>query len=390
MRHFLNLRMTGFHSALGAAMVFSLALEPVARADSIELLNGQRHDNVQILSAKWDLVRYRLANAPQAQSVPGERVLAIVRESTLLQGPRMALESGRAAKALNDLESIVAAPGKEDDWQKGEAMFLLARAQRVAGQSKVAITAYKDYLEKFKAAKDWFLPRATYELGETQLGASLPGTAEITFKELAAYGGQWTLRSKLGEAMAALAAKGAAEAMKIRGLCDEVVKSRDAPPELRNEALVIRARVLLLQKNPKQAIEELTNNFFSVTKSDLTYSAERAKATLLMGKAFLLQEGKESQDWAEIWFLRVASLYRSHSALYAEACDQLSALYQKAGNSKRADEWKARKDQARTVAPAHAPAPSSATPTTPAAPQPTSKKASPPATAQGGGSKGSQ
>ncbi len=369
-------------AAFAVALASGAWWDPLRCADSIELLNGQTIANVQILVAKSDLVTYKLPNTPTAQTKPGDQILSITRESTLLQGPRGALDSGSIGKALPDLERIVAAPGKDDEWQKAEARYLIGRAHRIAGDSKAAIDAYNSYIEKLTGANDWFLPHATYELAETQLLAKQPGTAEITFKKLMAYGGQWTFRAKLGEAMSVLASKGGAEAMKVRSLCDEVIKSRDAPQQLKNQAIVIRAKILILQKNPKQVIDELTSGFFSASKGEIDYSAERAEATLLMGKAYLLLEGKENQDSAEIWFLRVPALYGRYSTLHAEACDLLAAFYEKAGNAPRASEWRTRKQGARPAA-ASIPAPSApaATPPeptpTPAA-QPAPKKATPP------------
>lgn len=361
---------------LWAALFLGLGA-PAAAADSIVLMNGQRHDNVQILSAKTDVVQYKLAGAPQAQSQPADKVLSLTRESNLLQRPRSAIESGNTALALKDLEAILAAPSKDGDWQKAEAAYLIARAHRVAGDYKKAIDAYKAYLEKHKAEKDWWLPTATNELGETLVLAKQPGTAEVSFKELAAYGGQWTLRSKLGEATAALAGKGGSDAMKVRSLADEVARNREAPPELRAQAYLLRAKALLAQKNPAQAIKELQDAFFQAARAgEIEYSAERAEATLLVGKAYLLQEGKESQDQAELWLLRVPALYRRYPGIFGEACDLLSAFYEQAGNAQRSQEWKSRKAGGGATSTPQAAAPAAA-PAAGAPPPSPQKKAEP-------------
>lgn len=335
---------------VGLTLASVLSVSSALLADTVELFSGQRYDNCQVIKAQWDNVQFKVANAPAAQSSAGDKVFLVRRDSPLLQSPRSAIESGNADKAIRELEAIKAAPGdKVDDWRKAEAEFLLGRAYRAGGDLKKAIDAYKQYIDGNKAAKDWFLPHATLEMAETMLLARQPGTAELAFRELGQFGSHWVIRAKLGEAQSALGRNGVAEAMKIRGLTDEVLRNRDATVELKNQALVIRGKVLLLQKNPKQAISELTQGFFAAAKTDIDYSYERAEATLLMGKAHLAEGSREGQEQAEIWFLRVPALYKRHVNLYNEACDLLVELYEKEGNQARAAQWRARKSGAKAA-----------------------------------------
>src|SRR4029453_10252315 len=105
--------------------------------------------------------------------------------------------------------------------------------------------------------------------------------------------------------MALIASKGAAAALPARTLCDEIVRTREAPRELKNQALVLRAKILLLQENPQQAAKELTDGFFPPGKAEVEYSEERAEASLLLGRAYAALGGKENLEQAEIWYLKV-------------------------------------------------------------------------------------
>jgi tetratricopeptide (TPR) repeat protein len=299
----------GWMHAAGARKAFGLRIaalvaagvaagsSPALRADWVELVNGQRYDNVKIVSAKFDAVQYKVGNAAGVSTQTGDKVLTIFRESLLLQRPRQLLEAGDGEKALRDLTPIISGNLKDDDWQKAEAAFLIGRAHRAAGDGKKAIESFKAYLEKNTPAKDWFVPSATHEMAQTLLDLKQPGTAELSFKELAKYGGPWTLRAKLGEAMALIASKGAAAALPARTLCDEIVRTREAPRELKNQALVLRAKILLLQENPQQAAKELTDGFFTPGKAEVEYSEERAEASLLLGTG-LRRSGRQGKPRA--------------------------------------------------------------------------------------------
>ncbi|MBI4601907.1 MAG: hypothetical protein HY721_08085 [Planctomycetes bacterium] len=330
-----------------------LAARP-ARGDSIELLNGTRHENVQVLSAKWDELQYKQGSNPPVR-LEGSRVASIARDSNILQSPRAALDAGEYPKALQELTQAAARAPTE--WEKAEAAYRIGQAHRGAGKYKEAETAYKDYKTKHGASKDWFVPHATAEIGETLLAARQPGTAELAFKELEQYGGQWAFLSKLGQAEA-MVQRGKTELLPARTLCDRVVRDSSAPLSFRHRAYVIRAKIFLLQEQPQGAIKELGDAFFSSAKSsEVDYSPARAEATLLMGRAHVALGGKENLEQAEIWLLRVSALYRRHGAVYAQACDALAEVYEKLGNAARASEWKNARRQGAGAAQVAAPAP---------------------------------
>lgn len=315
--------------------------EPVsARADSIGLLSGQVIENVEVVVARWDNVQYKKGASPPA-TVDGEKVLSVTRESTLLQSPREALEASDFAKGIKELLQVGA---KAKEWEQAEARYLLGKAYFRSGKLKDAEKTLKEYLEAQKPKKDWFVPFATFELAETLLKLKQPGTAEVRFKELLEFKGQWEHRSKIGQAETIVSTEAKDKFMDARRLLDDVAKGREVPIASKQQAIVVRAKVFLLQKQPEQVIKELGAEFFDAPKpQELSYAAERAEATLLMARAYIALGGKENLEQAEIWLLRVAALYRKFTETYNAACDILVETYDKLGNKARSGEWRARK-----------------------------------------------
>ena len=244
------------------------------------------------------------------------------------------------AKAAEQIKNVPATQA----WVAAEAMYLLADGQRRAGKLKEAVQAYKEYLDKFKGEKDWYVPFATAGMADALVAVNQPGTAEVHYKELAAFGPRWELSAKLGQGLAILKSKGAGGALDARRLFDEVVRSPRATLDLKQKAMVGRARAFLLQGQNDGVIKELSAGMFEAPKpEELAYGAERAAASLLIGRAYMAMDGKENLEQAEIWLLRVPALYGKHAEAYAEACDALVEVYGKLGNAARAAEWKTRK-----------------------------------------------
>ncbi len=309
------------------------------RGDTVQLASGKTLENVEIVQAKWDSVQYKKAAGPIVTQ-SGAQVLSIERKSVVLDRIRQLLDAGDFARAQETIKTLPAnQPGIA-----AESMYLLAESYRRAGRHKEAAQAYQDYLAKFKAEKDWFVPLATRGLAECLLALNQPATARERYQELAGYGQRWELDAKLGQASALLQEKGAPAALEARRLLDEVLRSRAATLELRQKALVGRARAFLLQGQNDQVIKELSEGMFDAPKpEELVYGAERAQASLLMGRAYMAMGGKENLEQAEIWLLRIPALYGRESSVYAEACDALVEVYTKLNNPTRAAEWKRRK-----------------------------------------------
>src|SRR5262245_15698898 len=97
----------GLRFAALLAVGVAAASSPALKADWVELVNGQRYPDVKIVSAKFDTVQYKVGNATGVSTQTGDKVLAIFRESLLLQRPRQLLEAGDGEKALRDLTPIL-------------------------------------------------------------------------------------------------------------------------------------------------------------------------------------------------------------------------------------------------------------------------------------------
>ncbi|MGQ9589685.1 MAG: tetratricopeptide repeat protein [Planctomycetota bacterium] len=306
---------------------------------TIRLASGRTLEGVEIVQARWDGVQYRQKGGPPVMQ-PGAQVLSIERKSDLMSAIRRLVESGDFSRAEETIKTVPA----NQSWAAAEGMVLLAEAYQSAGKSKEAIQVYRDYLAKYKPEKDWFVPQATLGLADAFLAANQPGTAAVHYKELQEYGPRWELYAKLGQGAALLKEKGASSALEARRLFDEVLRNRAATLELRQKALVGRARAYLLQGQNDQVVKELSEGMFDSPKpEELAYSAERAEASLLMGRAYMAMGGKENLEQAEIWLLRVPALYGRHAGAYAQACDALVEVYAKLKNEARVAEWKRRK-----------------------------------------------
>lgn len=307
-----------------------------ARADVLVRSNGSKVGDVSVVQARWDQVQYKQGG--QAFSLKGEEVESVERDSRQLSTIRDAMDRG-------DLASAVAAAGKlkqnsSVDWEKAEAAYIEGKLQHLAGDYKAAEAAYKSFLDAHEAQKDWWVPHAVYGRGVCALEQNQGRTAELHFKALDAFGPQWSLRAKLGQGNALLVSQKPIEA---RQLFNEVARSSQASLSLAQEALVGKARALILQKDYRGAVGELEKEFFSNSKpGQLLYNQPRAEACYLIGSALKAQGGKENLELAEIWYLRTAAIFSNHASVYRRACKDLADVYTQLGRTDRAEEWKRR------------------------------------------------
>jgi tetratricopeptide (TPR) repeat protein len=320
-----------------AAIILALAAvlpAGAARPDTIELANGDKVTGVEIVAARWDLIQYRIRG--QNTSVGGDQVSTIERDSQWLEPARRELRAGQPLKALELLER---ARGTKP-WEQGEVQYLKGKALLLGGKPREAAAAFEEYLKGARESKDWWVPQAIYDLGQSALAQGQAQAAQAHFQELEAFGPSWKLRSTLGLANALLAEKKYLEA---RTRYDVVVRSREAPLSLKQAAMVGRGRALLGQQQYAQAITEMTDFFFKDPKpGDLVFSEARADATLIVGRAYKAQGGRQNLEQAEIWLLRVPALYRAHGEAHRQAAKELVEVYTAMNRKDRADEWRRR------------------------------------------------
>src|SRR2546426_2729785 len=104
----------GGAGAAGKALLVSLLLPVLGSgalwADAIQLLEGQviggATGALEVVVAHWDNVQYKIGIGKNTTTVPGEKVLSMSRDSSLLQSPREALEAGDYVKAVRELSQV--------------------------------------------------------------------------------------------------------------------------------------------------------------------------------------------------------------------------------------------------------------------------------------------
>lgn len=314
------------------------------RGDTIVLVGGRKYDDVEIVQARWDSVSYKQGRRP-AINLTAAQVESFERSSVIRDRVKQLAASGDFDRANQIIEQIPNDPSQA--WVAAEGLYLIGKARADAGQHREAADAFKQYLDRFKSEKDWYVPHATLGLGQALLALNQPGTAEIHFKELAAFGGPWELEAALGQGDAILRSRGKAGALDARRYYDQVARKPNASIDLRQKAQVGRARAFLLQEQYDQVIEDLQQSFFASPKpEELVYTRNRAEASLLMGRAYMGKGGRENLQSAEIWLLRVPALYAVHKGVLVDACDALVEVYNGLNNQERAAQWAARKASA--------------------------------------------
>jgi len=330
--------------AAGAAL--GLCLCAVGRADTIYVSGGKAHTDVEIKDAKWDVVTYVLttgtaAKSKRAQSVEGFTVTALDRASQRLGPARGALENGDFAKA----EEALAAVTSGEDWEKAEAAYLRGRLYLEWGggdgaKTEKAVAAFTEYLNAYRAGKDFYVPFAVYGLGKALIAAGKPKEATAQFKSLEEFGGArgiWAVRAKIGEGWAVLKEKGRTGVNVARKAFTEVLTDRNLPAETQQEAAVGRAATLTIGEQYDDAIGFLNQTFFEA--KGVAHSEYYGEACNLMGDAY---RGKGSPQEAELWYLRTTCFFKRYPGVYRNAAKGLADVYKAMGKSDRAKEWEQR------------------------------------------------
>jgi len=321
------------------------------RADTIERVDGERLE-VRDIVATWKEVRFRRGRGNRSITLSAREVSRIERTSPFLAGARKALEQGDWGSAVAALKKLDSAKAQAD-WERAEAAFLLGEAHFKSHQPAAAAEAYRAYLGEFSEKDDWWVPYALDGLGQSLLAIGSAGTAEVRFKELAAFGPRWTPQSILGRGRAILAARGEAGAQAARKLFREVAASAADSPTLRQAAEVAHAEALLVAGDEKGVLKDLGRVFFDPAGvKALNYGVERARATLLMSRAYQglakrqKTSAKQNLQSAELWALKVATFYAHHADVYLGACSLLADLYGELGSNAEAAGWRERAESA--------------------------------------------
>lgn len=330
---------SGRPAAFLSAFFGALSLGGVLSADTIVKLNGTTIEDVKIIDARWDLVQYQVGGSGRAQSVRGGEIASIARAAgdRHLTSGRAAMKKGEYGEAIAELKDV---SSTAEEWERAEAAYRLGEAYLESDALKEAEKQLESYLEKYEESKEWWVPAALYALGRTKVEMKQVRSAELTFEKLAEMPGQWPLRAQIGQARAIAASGNTSKYLQARQLLLSVARGRTTPVELKDEAYVLRGWIYVLQKQHREAIKELEEEFFDPLKTrEYRYDARRAEATYLMGRAYLGLGGKENLEQAEIWLLRVPALYPNSGRVYGLSCRALATVYKELGNTERALEW---------------------------------------------------
>ena len=325
-----------FRMLCGIVSIALISASPLA-ADSVELASGKKFEKITSVKATWESVEFRVRR--KKQSFPAEQIAVLERDSEYLSDVRAQMARSAFKKAVEAIEDLDPETDKPQAWEVAEADYLLGEAHRRAGSDEDALNAFKAYTESHRESKDWWMPHAVSRLADLTLKAKQPGTATKFYKDLESFGETWAPTAKLGQGKAELA-KGRSGAQEARKLFAEVVRlSRD--PFVKQEARVLRIDAIFLTEQYGQVVKDLKAGFFDSPKiGEFVYGPARAKAALLMGKAYSAMGGAENLQNAEIWLQKVEALYRQEKEIHRDACEEMAKVLEKLGDAARAQIWK--------------------------------------------------
>lgn len=309
------------------------------RADTIKLANGQIMTGVEILEATYENVSYK-QGVGSAQSLEAGKVIELTRDSGYLNKIRSAFQAGKYREALAQIKN---AKGFGAPAEKAEAAYLEGEVFLAAGPKFLdnARKAFGDYLKEYGPKKDFFVPHATFGLGQVSLEQGKASEAKSQFQKLESFGGRdgiWGFKAKIGLARAILGT--GQDLLDARRVLLDVVKGRGVPQAIQEEALVLRARVFNLQEQYKQASDLLEKDFFG--EPGRTYNEFFAQACIEMGDSFKGRKGKSNLQEAELWYLKATLFGKNYASTMRKAALALAEVYQGLGQSDREAAWKQR------------------------------------------------
>ena len=340
------MRFTRQRMMVTSSLVFVIVASAIstASADTIYPASGKPIGDVEIIRASWDRIAYERLGAQS--TIEGYKVLRIERDSPLINKVEGRIDSGQYERALKGL-NLATKRGFSNDLDKAKAAFVTGRlylAWSSSDPSKAAkaISAFKSYLKEFESGKDFYVPHARYALGKAYLESKNHREAEKQFRALEKYGskdGIWGYKATNGAAWAALLGGTRDASLRARKLFGDVARDNKAPKSARSEARVGRAASFVIVKDYGNARGEIEREFL---KRKPDYDEYYARACNVMGDAYRLEGGQENLQQAEIWYLKTTCLFSKYPDVYREAVGNLVGVYDKLGDSKKAEDWKRR------------------------------------------------
>ncbi len=315
------------------------------QADEIVVEGGRNYSDVNISSATWEQVEYKLPGVSKAQKVPAERVnqLLFSRESANLGKGRGALQQGNFEGAV---QAFKIARSQGDQRQKTNAQFLygfaLARwAQQDTSQLAAAVSALQEYLGEHEPKKDFYVPHARMALASAQRAAGKWSEAESALAPLARgdMGKRWVVDGNLGQAELMLAQEKWSEA---REQFSAVASNSDAVAATAAEAWLGYATCQIGQKQWSAAGDTVRNKVLEGRGGGNSLPAGIvARGWLIWGRATEGQAGgdRTKLQWATIRYFRAAVIATvGHGEVFAEALYRAKEASKALGHTDRAEE----------------------------------------------------
>jgi len=310
------------------------------------------YENVTIVSASWEKVSYRREGISRPQNVDADDIELIrwTREPATLSRGRNNLAAGEFARAVS---AFRAASTDANELYALNAAYMLGVAELAwstqdPSHLSAAVSAFEAYLGKAKGSKHYYVPEATLALAEAQARSGNHDRAASVLSDLigGGFGSKWVEGAKLKKAEIDLAQGKYAEA---REVFREIQGSRNPTFDL--EARIGYAACQVGQKQYPAAVESLREVLGEGRRQSNTvpprYGDLRARAWIVYGQA---EEGaaggdREKLQWAAIRYLRAASVGVAGSETFAEALYRAKQVFEKLGESDRAQAMAQRMNQ---------------------------------------------
>ncbi len=320
-----------------------------ASADEIILRNGTRIGPVNIESATYEQVDYKLPNIQRGQSQKSDEVerLNFDREPGTLGRARGALEQGDYGKAVELSRSVVGHPNPR--WQANamvvNGLALNRWAQQDAQHYDAAIKVLKEYLQKFSPKKDFYVPHATLLLAQAYTRTGKHSQAEKALKPLerGTMGKKWVAGGKLGLAQVRLAKQDFTGARRLFGELRGNAEVRQNA-EFHGAANLGYALCQLGQKQYEPAIESVKKELVSAEGREVRLGHYAAQGWIVWGRADeALADGKREQlQWAMTRFVRAMVIAGAENEDLAEALYRAKEVWRELGETDRAQELQQR------------------------------------------------
>ncbi|NQT13947.1 MAG: hypothetical protein HQ582_14430 [Planctomycetes bacterium] len=316
------------------ALVVSLAVSALARADTIKKADGQTMGDVVEMTAE----EVTIERSGVRTAVPVNEIETILYsdEPARLKTARLAIEAGRYEDAVTGLETIKLDEVKRAE-VKQDVQFYAALAKArlaLAGADEEAVVEAGRLMAAFVTAnpKSFHYLEANEIVGDTLVAAGkYAPSREYYGRVAAAPWPDYKMRAGVATGRALLAEGKASEALQsFQGVLDTQAQGESASRQ-HLAASLGKARCLAEAGTSDEAVKLIED---VITKASPEETRLHAQAYNALGLAH--RKAKRSQD-ALLAFLHVDVLYFNSPKEHIEALENLVELWEEVQNPQRAD-----------------------------------------------------